>query len=58
MDLHYHAQCETCGKMVDFMYPSLTAVEEVAAASTGFVIHGHRLEVRGLCRDCANPTMH
>ena len=57
-ELHYHAQCDQCGKMVDFMHPPLTAVEETAAASTGFVIHGHRLEVHGLCKDCANPTMH
>lgn len=53
MDLHYHAQCEKCGKMVDFQYPPLTAVEEVAAAETGFVIRGHRLEVHGLCKECA-----
>lgn len=53
-DLHYHAQCDNCGKMVDFMYPPLTAVEEVAATETGFLIRGHRLEVHGLCADCAD----
>lgn len=58
MDHHYHAQCVNCGKMVDFMYPPLSAVEEMAAASTGFLIHGHRFEVHGLCKECANPTKH
>lgn len=50
---HYHAQCERCGKMVDFEYEGLSGIEQAAAEATGFVVRGHRLEVHGLCPDCA-----
>lgn len=49
---HYHAICQSCGKIVDFNYPSLDDVEIVASRRTGFVIQDHRLELYGLCPDC------
>lgn len=58
MSDHYHAQCESCGKIVDFNYPRLEDVEQVAAEETGFTIRGHRLEVYGLCSECTNPIKH
>lgn len=57
-NLHYHAQCEVCGKVVDFWYPPLTGIEEAAAAETGFTVHGHRLEVHGVCKECATTRTH
>ncbi|GAB2670902.1 peroxide-responsive transcriptional repressor PerR [Paenibacillus thermoaerophilus] len=53
MSDHYHAICENCGKIVDFDHPPVTEIERSAAASTGFLVRGHRLEVYGLCPDCA-----
>jgi Fur family peroxide stress response transcriptional regulator len=58
MSEHYHAICESCGVIVDFNYPPLKHVEETAAASTGFQVRSHRLEVYGTCRPCSNPTKH
>lgn len=58
MSDHYHATCESCGKIVDFDYPTLQDVEWNAAKQTGFQVKGHRLEVYGLCPDCANPIQH
>lgn len=49
---HYHIICEQCGKIEDFMYPSLEDVERAAEEVTGFEIHGHRLELHGICRHC------
>lgn len=50
---HYHAICTSCGAITDFEHPPITAVEEAAARSTGFQVHGHRMEIYGLCPACA-----
>ncbi|MCM3041955.1 peroxide-responsive transcriptional repressor PerR [Paenibacillus motobuensis] len=49
---HYHIICEKCGKIEDFTYPSLDEVERMAEEVTGFEVHGHRLELHGVCKDC------
>jgi len=49
---HYHIICEKCGKIEDFTYPSLDEVERKAEEVTGFEVHGHRLELYGVCKDC------
>lgn len=50
---HYHVICESCGKMVDFHYPGLDEVEQLAAHVTGFTISHHRMEVYGTCQSCS-----
>lgn len=49
---HYHCICTKCGKIVDFDYPPLTALEVEAQASSGFSISSHRLEFYGECESC------
>lgn len=49
---HYHIVCEKCGKIEDFSYPSLEDIERSAEKETGFVVHGHRLELHGVCKSC------
>jgi Fur family transcriptional regulator, peroxide stress response regulator len=49
---HYHVVCQRCGKIKDFMYPSLMDVEQAAEQATGFKVHGHRLELYGVCDEC------
>lgn len=58
MSDHYHIICECCGKIVDFDHPPLVSVEEIAAEESGFIIHGHRMEVYGICEDCRQITKH
>jgi Fur family peroxide stress response transcriptional regulator len=58
MSEHYHAICEQCGKIADFEFPPLTEIEIAAAAHTGFQVHGHRMEVYGMCRSCAKGVAH
>lgn len=49
---HYHAICESCGKIVDLYYPVLDDVEMVAENLTGFQVSHHRMEVYGICPEC------
>ncbi|WP_239674463.1 peroxide-responsive transcriptional repressor PerR [Mangrovibacillus cuniculi] len=55
---HYHVICEDCGKMVDFSYPGLDEVEQLAAHVTGFTISHHRMEIYGSCPECSNKKKH
>ncbi|WP_017726336.1 Fur family transcriptional regulator [Halalkalibacterium ligniniphilum] len=49
---HYHVICESCGKIVDFNYPNLKEVEQVASKLTNYHIHNHKLQIYGLCSEC------
>ncbi|WP_438349136.1 peroxide-responsive transcriptional repressor PerR [Paenibacillus sp. FA6] len=49
---HYHVICEQCGKIEDFMYPSLVEVERQAEQATGFQVKGLRMELYGICGTC------
>lgn len=53
---HYHMICSDCGKIVDFHYPGLDEVEQLASHVTGFQVEGHRLEIYGLCEECTDKT--
>ncbi len=55
---HYHVICEKCGKIVDFYYPGLDEVENLAQHVTGFKVGFHRMEVYGLCPECAEKEIH
>ncbi len=50
---HHHLICSQCGATDDF---ASTDIEELLAElgrRSGFDIHGHRLEVYGLCASCS-----
>jgi len=53
---HYHMICESCSKIVDFHYPGLNEVEQLASHVTGFEVNSHRLEVYGTCPECIAVT--
>lgn len=53
MSEHYHVICNSCGKIVDFQYPSLNEVESLAEQVTGFDVSHHRLEIYGICEECS-----
>jgi len=55
---HYHIICEECGKIVDFYYPGLNEVEQLASHVTGFKVGHHRMEIYGVCPECANKEVH
>ncbi len=51
---HYHIICNDCGKIVDFHYPGLDEVEQLASHVTGFEVESHRMEVYGTCSACSS----
>ncbi|MGX4670295.1 peroxide-responsive transcriptional repressor PerR [Cerasibacillus sp. JNUCC 74] len=53
---HYHIICNSCGKIVDFHYPSLDEVEALAEQVTGFKVSHHRMELYGVCEECQKTT--
>ena len=55
---HYHMICEECDNIVDFHYPGLDEVEELAAHVTGFKVSHHRMEIYGVCPECQKKDIH
>ncbi len=53
---HYHVICKDCGKIVDFHYPQLDEVEQLAQHVTDFNVTHHRMEIYGLCKDCQDKN--
>jgi len=51
-DNHYHFRCEKCGRVFDVDEPVNKELDERVAQKTGFKILHHRLEFRGLCKEC------
>ena len=49
---HYHFRCEKCGGVFDIEEPLVLGIDERVERNTGFKVSHHRLEFRGLCRDC------
>ena len=40
------------GKIVDFHYPQLDEVEQLAQHITEFDVTHHRMEIYGICKEC------
>ena len=49
---HYHFRCEGCGRIFDVAEPVDREIDKRVARKTGFKVSYHRLEFRGLCKDC------
>jgi len=52
---HDHLICDKCGTLVEFRNEEITKILERVAGSQGFRMNGHRLEVSGICAECARP---
>ena len=52
VDNHYHFRCENCGRVFDVDEPVDKEINKRVARTTGFKISCHRLEFRGVCREC------
>lgn len=51
-DNHYHFRCVECGRVFDVDVPVDEELDRRGGQRTGFTILYHRLEFRGLCREC------
>ncbi len=56
-DNHYHFRCEQCGRIFDVDEPVNGELDERVARKTGFKASYHRLEFRGLCKDCQSEIL-
>ena len=52
LDNHYHFRCQDCGWVFDVDEPVDEEINKRVAGITGFKISCHRLEFRGVCREC------
>lgn len=50
---HHHVVCSSCGRSVDAADSGIVEVVAKIAERTGFTIASHRLELFGLCPECA-----
>jgi len=54
---HPHFRCKQCGCIFDVDEPVDREIDERIAQKTGFNISYHRLEFRGLCKDCNHEIL-
>ena len=50
---HHHVVCRKCGRSVEVADSGLQAVVSELGRQSGFQIESHRLELYGLCPECA-----
>jgi len=50
---HDHLRCERCGKIVEFCDRNVEKAQEAIFEQYGFKPLGHRMELIGLCPECA-----
>jgi Fur family ferric uptake transcriptional regulator len=50
---HDHLRCERCGKIVEFYDKTIERAQEAIFKHYGFTALGHKMELTGLCPDCA-----
>jgi Fur family transcriptional regulator, ferric uptake regulator len=49
---HDHLLCETCNSLIEFHSEELAKICETAAKKHSFEMHGHRMFVMGVCKEC------
>ena len=54
LDDHYHFRCEKCGRVFDVDELLTEDINDRVARKTGFVVEYHKIEFRGICRECQN----
>ena len=52
---HDHFICDRCNSLIEFRNEKISEILETIAADHGFRRTGHRLEVHGICAQCARP---
>lgn len=50
---HDHLICTACGKIIEFENDRIESLQEAVARKHGFTVLHHKLELYGICRQCA-----
>ena len=53
-DHHDHMICTECNKIIEFEEPRIEALQEEVARKHGFTLQSHRMDLFGLCLECAS----
>jgi Fur family transcriptional regulator, ferric uptake regulator len=53
---HDHFICKACGEIFEFSNAEIERIQDELAADIGFVIDGHRHQIFGFCRECAEKA--
>ncbi len=51
---HHHLVCTQCGKVIEFNSDRIDDAEKIILRKYGFLMHSHRYDVFGLCKECQN----
>ena len=50
---HDHLICQSCGKIIEFENDRIESLQDAVARKHGFTVRHHKLELYGICRECA-----
>lgn len=53
---HDHMICRTCGRMIEFLSPTIERLQDEVAATHNFVVEDHCLAIYGVCASCADKA--
>lgn len=51
---HDHLVCSKCGRVVEFLSPGISALQQEISRAHGFVPGRHTLQILGICQSCAD----
>ncbi len=49
---HDHLHCQDCDTLIEFQSEELVRIRKAVAREHGFLVHGYRLVITGICEDC------
>ena len=52
-DHHDHLICTSCQRIIEFFNPEIEKLQTMIAAAHGFSVTNHKMELYGLCSECA-----
>ncbi len=53
---HDHLICRSCGRMIEFVSPTIEQLQDEIAATHNFVVEDHCLAIYGVCGSCASKA--
>ncbi|CDZ74790.1 Fur family [Peptoniphilus sp. ING2-D1G] len=56
LDHRHYIVCEICGNMMPIAHCPMSEYEKEVELNTGFKVTGHVVELKGICRECAQKT--
>lgn len=51
---HVHAECQACGRVIDFPPDVMNPVRRKLDDLAGFTLHPHHVALSGTCQDCSS----